>query len=463
MSPDPIAMYKAYRNRLLRNPDDEKALIGQFAVLSRSGDQKQDPAYYALAKRAYEIDPGNLDCVMNYANALGNIGEFKSAIAQYSKCVDSAWKFEALHHIGVTHKAMGQYEKAIACYDLALEVRHSAEVAKDRALAILASGRLMDGFKAYECRRELANLKYLNEGTRETQKKLPPNVVHWEGQPLDGKHVVIYHEEGAGDFIMVSRFIRRLREKGAAKIELTGPVPSLLDLVNAQCGTDGVQPLEDGTDEPFKCDYVLGSMSLPWRTGVEYGNFDGRPYFRADPSGAVPGRGASLKVGLAWRGNPAYGQDVHRSMAFAELATLFDIPGIAFYSLQVGDHWNEINRLGFDGFIADLAPLCRTWSDTARLVQSMDVVVTVDTGVGHLAGALGKPALIMVTYNTDWRWLRQTHQTPWYDSVKIFRQRVQDDWKPVLARVKGTLRGMLHERRSHLRQDSSRRACESAA
>src|SRR5215475_5642503 len=105
MSPDPIAMYKAYRNRLLRNPDDEKALIGQFAVLSRSGDQRQDPAYYALAKRAYEIDPNNLDCVMNYANALGNIGEFKSAIAQYSKCIDSAWKFEALHHIGITYRA----------------------------------------------------------------------------------------------------------------------------------------------------------------------------------------------------------------------------------------------------------------------------------------------------------------------------------------------------------------------
>jgi hypothetical protein len=224
-------------------------------------------------------------------------------------------------------------------------------------------------------------------------------------------------------------------------------VPSLLELVNTQCGCDGFLPLEDGTDEPFPCDYVLGSMSLPWRVGAAYSNFDGTPYYGVPRSTLVPQGRSQLHVGLVWRGSPAYGKDVLRSMAFSNLVSLFDISGTAFYSLQLGDGAKEVSNLGFDGFVADLAPFAKTWTDTASLIAALDVVVTVDTAVAHLAGALGKPVLIMVTRACDWRWKRGASElTEWYDSARVIRQQAQGKWDLCIQRVKNHLERILYEK-----------------
>src|SRR6185369_6297940 len=143
--------------------------------------------------------------------------------------------------------------------------------------------------------------------------------------------------------------------------------------------------------------------------------------------------------------NPDYGMDAHRSMAFSELCPLFDLPGVAFNSLQKGSV--DVTMLGLDGFVANMDPFMSTWSDTARVVQAMDVIVTVDTAVAHLAGALGKPVLMMVTNSSDWRWNRNSEKTVWYDSLRVIRQKKQDDWSPVIATVRDKLKGMLGERR----------------
>jgi hypothetical protein len=202
---------------------------------------------------------------------------------------------------------------------------------------------------------------------------------------------------------------------------------------------DGIVPLSG----PFGCDYVTGSMSFPWRLGVDYKDVLGGPYMTAKPA-KFPRRGR-LNVGLVWRGNPAYGMDVHRSMPFSELCPLFDLNGAAFYSLQTGPAAAEIGQLGFDGFVADLAPFARNWRSTARLVKALDVVVTVDTAVAHLSGALGVPVLMMVTNACDWRWDRNSEKTVWYDSMRLYRQNDQDDWKPCIRRVRNRLTEMLDE------------------
>jgi hypothetical protein len=222
---------------------------------------------------------------------------------------------------------------------------------------------------------------------------------------------------------------------------LTGSVSGVLELVSDQIAVDGIVPLAG----PVGGDYVTGSMSFPWRLGIDYGDVSGSPYMDVVPA-SFPRRGR-LNVGLVWRGNPAYGMDVHRSMPFSELCPLFDLNGAAFYSLQVGSASAEFSRLGFDGFVADLAPFARNWRATAQLIKRLDVVVTVDTAVAHLAGALGVPVLMMVTKACDWRWDRNSEKTIWYDSMRVYRQNDQDDWRPCVQRVRKRLKEILDEPR----------------
>ncbi len=435
--------YRANANRLVRNPDDPEALVDQFAVISEN---KGNAAHYLpLAKRAYLNAPDQISPVFNYASALHRVGDFEGALKQYLAAVKIApidWMAKCLHHVGIAHRALGQNKQAIDYYEQAYAINGRPACLKDKALAMLADGLLKDGLEAFEIRREVSIQKMIeNGGNMVAQQKLPPGVVHWEGQDLTGKTVVVYHEEGSGDFIQFCRFIPKLRERGVAKILLCGPVPNLLDLVADNIAFDGIVPLSG----PFDCDYVVGSMSLPWRCGVDLPDVTGRAYFKAEPA-KIPRR-AKLNVGLVWRGNPAYANDTHRSLAFSEYSQLFDLPGTAFYSLQAGPAGLEVGQLGLDGFVANLEPMAQTWRDTARLISALDVVVTVDTACAHLAGALGKPVFILITNASDWRWNRNSQKSVWYDSARVIRQKKQGKWGPCIAEVRRQLEGMLSERR----------------
>jgi len=440
---DTVTQYKSLAAALLREPDNPQHLVDQFAILSSCGDRANGKHYLYLARRAYNAAPDNINAAFNYGSALQRAGQFNSAKEIYRWCVDHApadWLTRCLHHLGIAYRALGQNERAIECYDRAISRDPDPQYRQDRALAKMANGWLREGLEEFECRRELAERRLVaNNGELVAQRRLPAGSRHWQGEDLAGKTLVIYHEEGAGDFIQFCRFIPRLREVGAGKILLTGPAPDLLEMASDQIAVDGIVPLSAS----FGCDHIIGSMSFPWRIGVDYKDVSGAPYMRAEPAG-FPRRGR-LNVGLVWRGNPAYGMDIHRSMPFSEMCSLFDLNGAAFYSLQLGPAAAEIGHLGFDGFVADLAPFARSWRSTARLIKALDVVVAVDTAVAHLAGALGVPVLMMVTDACDWRWDRNSEKTVWYDSMRVYRQHDQDDWMPCVQRVRNRLMEMLDE------------------
>lgn len=438
-----VDKYRANASQLIRNPDDPAALVDQFACIS---DKKENAKLYLpLAKRAYELAPTNINALFNYGSALHRAGEFDKALEIYKRCEKIApedWAAKIQHHLGVAYRALGENRKAAEHYQNAYDIEPNPNILKDKALAILAQGRLNEGLQAFEARREAAVWKLHESGGHLiSQAKLPPDAAHWQGEDLTGKTVVVYHEEGSGDFIQFCRFIPLLRQKGAKSVYLCGPVHSLLDLVSDNIAFDGIVPLAG----PFDCDFVIGSMSLPWRCGVEMADVQGKPYFKAEAA-KIPRRG-QLNVGLVWRGNPAYGNDVHRSIAFSEYCALFDLPGVAFYSLQAGAPGLEVTALGYDGFVANLEPIAQTWRDTARLIEALDVVVSVDTAVAHLAGALGKPVYILVTNASDWRWNRNSQRSVWYDSARVIRQKKQDDWAPCIKTVREELKGMLDVRR----------------
>lgn len=447
-----VKHYKSLAAALLREPDNPEHLVDQFALLSSYGDRANGRHYLYLARRAYNAAPDNINAAFNYGSALQRAGQFMGAKEIYGWCIDHApadWLTRCLHHLGIACRALGQNERAIECYDQAISRDPDPEYRKDRALAKMANGWLREGLEEFECRRELAERRLAaNNGELIAQQRLPAGARPWLGEDVAGKTLVIYHEEGAGDFIQFCRFIPRLREAGVGKILLTGPAPDLLEMVSDQIAVGGIVSLS----EPFECDYIVGSMSFPWRIGVDYKDVSGAPYMRAEPA-SFPRRGR-LNVGLVWRGNPAYGMDVHRSMPFSELCPLFDLNGAAFYSLQLGPAAAEIGHLGFDGFVADLAPFARNWRSTARLIKALDVVVAVDTAVAHLAGALGVPVLMMATNACDWRWSRNSERTVWYDSMRVYRQHDQDEWAPCIQQVRNRLMEMLDESDRKRRNDA---------
>lgn len=437
-----VDKYRALASKLVRNPDDAQALVSQFSTLSEA--RENGKHYLQLARRAYLIEPENINAAFNYGSGLHRTGEFKEALSVFQKCLkmaDAHWRPICLHHIGIAYRALNENRKAIEAYDQAIALTGRMDIQKDRALALMADRRLKDGLEAFEIRKPMAEERLkLNGGMLVAQQKLPAGVVHWEGQDLTGKTITVFHEEGTGDFFQFSRFISQLATRNPSRVLLTGPIPNVVEFVADNVSVDGIVPLDD-----FKSDYVIGSMSLPWRLGLDYKDVSGKPYFKS-PAATFPLRG-NLNVGLVWRGNPQYGMDVHRSMAFSEFTPLFDMPGVAFYSLQAGGPGLEVTDLGFDGFIANLEPMAKNWRETAKLIQRLDCVVTVDTAVAHLAGALGKPVYILITAASDWRWDRFSHKTVWYDSAYVIRQQKQDDWKPVIAKVREQLKGRLLARR----------------
>jgi hypothetical protein len=159
--------------------------------------------------------------------------------------------------------------------------------------------------------------------------------------------------------------------------------------------------------------------------GIEYKDIKGEPYMKAKPMD-LPNRG-KLKIGLSWKGSPGYAMDALRSASLEAFCPLFDLPGAAFYSLQVRPGPQEITNMGLDGFIADVGSTLKDFRDTARAISAMDVIVTTDSANGHMAGALGKPVLLMLGKAPCWRWMR-SHETRWYRGHKIFRQSTVDVW-----------------------------------
>jgi tetratricopeptide (TPR) repeat protein len=442
---DDVVKYKTFAAGLLRNPDDPDILINQFAHLFNTANRAHIRQRMALAKRAFRIDPTKYTVAFNYGTALSAIGQYLEAIQIFKWCVahapDEFWLTQACHHLGISFCSNGNDAEAIEWFRKALAHKEDPEIRKDLALRLLASGKLNEGLREFECRTACTEAG-IKTNPQKAVGWLPEQVwkKHWRGEDLTGKTIAVYHEDGIGDFIMICRFIPLLRQFNPAKILLTGQIPDLLELVADNIAVDGIVPLED-----FDCDYVTGSMSVPWRCGVEYEHVNGKPYFSAQPA-TFPRRGL-LNVGLVWRGNPGYQRNSHRSMDFVNYCPLLEIPNVAFYSLQIGDAGKEITAAGYDGFIGDLAPFARNWRATARLIANLDVIVTVDTACAHLAGALGVPAFVLVTKACDWRWNRNSAHTVWYDSLRIIRQYKQDDWEPCVQIAKMKLEDMVDERR----------------
>lgn len=412
--------YKVTAANLLQNPDDPEQLTTLFAILTARG--KRTPAHLALASRIEAIAPNEYIAVFNKASAL--MRAVKPSEAVFKRALDLATTKEqreiTLHHIGMAHHDMGDHATALKWYELAGDcARESAAIAK------MASGNLETGLYEFEVKYHIRPRKPISDS----------GIPRWDGESLKDKTVLVTHEQGFGDTLQFIRFAPMLRQLGVRKLIFTGH-PALHSLIKDNFKFDAVID-EEG---PFKGDFVTSPMAACALLKTKYSDITGEPYMKAKPMD-LPERG-KLRVGISWRGNPDYLHDANRSASLADLCPLFDLPGAAFYSLQVRPDPVEISELGLDGFIGDLSKLIVDWRDTARAIAAMDVIVTTDSANAHLAGALGKPTLMLVNYTPCWRWGTKSDKTPWYRSVKLFRQREPFAW-PIEA-VREELKGMIY-------------------
>ncbi len=342
----------------------------------------------------------------------------------------------AWSQLGAVLVCMHREADGEACYRqaLALDPQH-ARAQFNLSYLLLRQARFKEGWRMLEARWQFDHFP------------LSFDCPFWHGEPLDGKSIVIGLEAGHGDMIHFCRYAVMLKQRGAARVDMVCH-PGLQRLSATLAGVDQVHAL--GGTLPGGWDYWTRPMRLPGLFGTEMATIPSEvPYLRAERAlvaqwrDLLPQQG--LRVGLAWRGNPNFENDADRSlpslMALAPLADAAAAGAVHFVSLQKGAGEAEALTPPAGMYVHPLASRLHDFAETAALIANLDLVISVDTGVAHLAGALGKPCwLLLPDYRCDWRWMAERDDTPWYPSMRLFRQPRDGSWAPVIAQVAVALR-----------------------
>ncbi|WP_081934103.1 tetratricopeptide repeat protein [Massilia sp. 9096] len=348
----------------------------------------------------------------------------------------------ALSNYGMLLACLGCEQEAQACYRQALAFDPEyAKASFNLAYLLLRQGRWDEGWTRLEARDWSAAL----------QRHL--NLPRWQGGALAGKAILVGIEAGHGDMIQFGRYCAQLKAAGAARVGVQCH-PGLVALFAGLRGADAAIALDAPLPAGFDC--WVPALSLPFHFHTTVDTVPAAlPYIDVDPvrvarlAPLLGGDARELKVGLAWRGNPRFENDGERSLpSLATLAPLAQVPGVRWFSLQKGEGEGEARR-GLGGLpVTDLAPVIRDFADTAALIDGLDLVISVDTAVAHLAGALNKPCWVLLpAYLTDWRWLTERADTLWYPAVmRLFRQRPGARWDAVVADLAEALRARVHAR-----------------
>lgn len=320
---------------------------------------------------------------------------------------------EPRHYLAGVHRMQGRLEPAEAGYREALRLAPAAGATK-RVLAtvLLAQGRYAEGFELYEARHELPAL---------TKPALP--FPEWRGEPVAGKRLLIWPEQGFGDQIQFARFAPILAAMGAEVTLICAPALARL-FAGSLTGVKVIAASGQITfDDP---DYWVMVQSLAWRLGATPQSLPAEPYLKS--VGHWRPLGPGPKIGIMTRGNPAHDNDANRSLDAADSARLRALPGR----------------------VVDLSPDstgAADFAETAALLDQLDLVISVDTAVAHLAGAMGKPCWVLVpAVETDWRWMTSRSDTPWYPSMRLYRQAAGEDWGVVLDGLEPDVGGYFRSR-----------------
>ena len=419
---------------LAEAPDDPAAVQQKGIVAFRRG---RAPEAAALMERSIALAPNSALFHRNLCEVYRALMRHDDALRIGRRAVELDPKDpHCWHNLGVLHYDRREPKDAIQCAERALAIDENFAGAHfGIAEASLLTGDFARGWEEYEWRARLAGVPVL----------MPPSdKPQWDGKPLGpGERLLLVADQGYGDVIQFARYI-----PWAASCCAEVAVACSKELQPVVAQLPGAGTLFDHWERAPDFTAWSALSSLPRLAGTALGTIPQTvPYLRADEAKfshwadrlwALLPRGYR-RVGIVWAGRPTHRNDARRSTRLAAFAPLTTLPEVALVSLQKGPAQAEIGNYWGGAPLLNLGPELGDFSDTIAVLECLELVVTVDTAVGHLAGAMGKPAWIMLPYAPDWRWLEDRTDSPWYPSVRLFRQTIERRWEPVISQIAAEL------------------------
>jgi Flp pilus assembly protein TadD len=386
--------------------------------------------------------PGDADAHTNRGACLLQLLRPGEAVESFKRAIAiDASRGEAFSNFGRALLDLNQSADAIGMLRRAVTLRPDDAAAHfNLACALLVRGQFEEGWKEFEWRRQ----------TRpDITAPLGAVRPYWDGRTTSGKRILLCCEEGLGDAIQFIRFVPRLIEGGAKVIVVCPP-----ELMRLFASVRGNPELSDGTALPA-IDFYAPLMSLGRLLGTDLNSIPSQtPYLWAEAERVEYWRrelapdSQALRVGLSWAGNPAHANDRNRSIAVEKLGPLASVKHVVFYSLQkrASDSVAPVSPAGMR--MHDFAPRLTDIAETAAVIANLDLVISVDSGVAHLAGALGKPVWVLVPFAPDWRWITERVDSPWYPTMRLYRQTRLGDWTAPVDAVRADLEALAMSKHS---------------
>ncbi|MBI4145415.1 tetratricopeptide repeat protein [Candidatus Woesearchaeota archaeon] len=414
----------AFERALALRPEYPEVYNELGNVYTATGDAARARACY---ERALELKPGYADPNNNLGTLLHNQRDFKAAILHYRKAIESCPTYtKARFNLAIALRDSGDLEQAkTECRQILAREPSNVEAHVQLSFCLLQEKNFEEGWKEHEWR-----LKVPGITTRKLEKPL------WKGEDISKKTVYVYHEQGLGDTIQFLRYIPLLATR--CQRILLRVQNELNPLMRGQELPAEIVPPER-SDEELDYDVHIPLMSMP----MMFKEMPVSARYIVPDQHKVSGyrqrfSHTGVKVGVFWCGNPSFKRNKYRAITLAALAPLFDLPRISWYSLQKGQGSEELHQA--QSSLVDLGSTFADFSDTAAALENLDLLITTDTAIAHMSGALGRPTWLLLDIAPDWRWGTSGEESYWYPSVRLFRQTRPLDWTDVISRVRSALR-----------------------
>jgi hypothetical protein len=390
----------------------------------------------ASLEQAVRLQPGHVDSHNRLGILARQQGRLDEAIAHYQEAVEISPNFAAAHHnLGLALAGLGRYQEALASYEWAIRLNPDhCEARFARALTWLLLGDLEQGWRDYEYRWQ----------NRPAPKPSGPQPL-WDGSPFKGQTILLWAEQGLGDTIQFIRYASLVKQQGGSVV-----VQCPAKLTRLLAGCPGIDRLTPHNAPLSAYDVQAPLMSLPRILGTTLKTVPANvPYIFAESDLVERWRRElhgldGFRVGIAWQGDPTYRCDRDRSFPLRHFAPLARLGGVHLISLQKGPGVEQLREIVGMFPVFDLGSQLDestgAFVDTAAVMKCLDLVITSDTAVAHLAGALGVPVWLALTFAPEWRWLLDREDSPWYPSMRLFRQARRGEWEGVFTRMANELR-----------------------
>ena len=379
-------------------------------------------------KKSCSLEPAFAEANNNLANTLLKKNKVKLALKYFNIALDIDPKNPGFWaNKGAAYQAANQLQKAIGACNEALNINPNHTDGRwNRGIAYLLSGDLLRGFSDYETRWQLPEFKSLKRSS-----------ILWTGQNLFNKSILVYSEQGFGDTIQFVRYINKLTqlEPNLVYFETHSALETLINEI------DGIDMVFTRGAALPRTDFHIPLMSLPFIFKTTIHSIPNQvPYLhppQIPPNIFTKNNSKKFNVGICWKGRVTHKNDSNRSICVKTLFPLFEMPDIQFYNLQLDHGESKILK---EYKIIDLSNQITDFSSTAAMIKGLDLVITVDTALAHLSGALDFECWVLLPFSPDWRWLLKTSSSPWYPSLKLFRQQTTGDWSKLISIIRQSLK-----------------------